>query len=110
MAAEVRPGTPWCAVPGFKGKKHFQILFRRFSAEMSAEATGVSATLAVLKCLAWQTWSENGNDPLSGKPNQLESARYLMKRALSVWLWPELLWYRQQIALYESLNCERKND
>ncbi|WP_346303628.1 antirestriction protein [Pantoea sp. Morm] len=62
------------AVPGFEGKKHFQILSRGFSAEMSAEAAGVSAMLCVLKCLAWQTWSENGNDPLIGKLNHLESA------------------------------------
>ena len=62
------------AVPGFEGKKHFQILSRGFSGEMSAEAAGVSAMLTVLKCLAWQTWSENGNDPLIGKLNHLESA------------------------------------
>lgn len=41
---------------------------------MSAEAAGVSAMLTVLKCLVWQTWCENGNDPLTGKLNQLESA------------------------------------
>ena len=62
------------AVPGFEGKKHFQILSRNFSAEMSAEAAGVSAMLTVLKCLAWQAWSENGNDPLIGRLNHLESA------------------------------------
>ena len=62
------------AVPGFEGKKRFQILSRDLSVEMSAEAAGVSAMLTVLKCLAWQTWSENGNDPLIVKLNQLESA------------------------------------
>ncbi|YCH32291.1 antirestriction protein [Erwinia sp. D4-22] len=61
-------------VRGFEGKKHFQILSRGFSAGMSAEAAGVSATLTVLKCLAWQAWSENGNDPLIGKLNHHESA------------------------------------
>jgi len=30
--------------------------------------------LTALKCLAWQTESENGNDPFIGKLNQLESA------------------------------------
>lgn len=61
-------------MPGFEGKKHFQILSRGFSAEMSAGAAGVSVMLTVLKCLAWQTWSENGNDPLIDKLNHLESA------------------------------------
>ena len=61
-------------VPGFEGKKHFQILSRGFSAEMSAEAAGVSAMLNVLKCLAWKAWSENGNDLLIGRLNQFESA------------------------------------
>ncbi|WP_277269595.1 antirestriction protein, partial [Pantoea septica] len=61
------------AVPGFEGKKRFQILSRDLSAEMSAEAAGVSAMLTVLKCLAWQVWSENGNDPLIVRLNQLES-------------------------------------
>jgi len=41
---------------------------------MSAKAAGVSAMLTVLICLAWQAWRENGNDPLIGKLNQLESA------------------------------------
>ena len=62
------------AVPMFEGKKHFQILSRAFSAEMSAEAAGISAMLTVLKCLTWLAWSENGNDSLTGRLNQLESA------------------------------------
>ncbi|RPD91640.1 hypothetical protein BBB56_23335 [Candidatus Pantoea deserta] len=62
------------AVPGFEGKKRFQILSRGLSVEMSAEAAGVSGMLTMLKCLALQTWSENGNDPLIGKLNHLESA------------------------------------
>jgi len=51
------------AVPGFEGKKCFQILSR-----------GFHAMLCVLRCLAWQAWSESGNDPIIGKLNHLESA------------------------------------
>jgi len=44
---------------------------------MSAEAAGANAMLCILKCLSWQTWSENGNDALIGNLNQLESALIL---------------------------------